>query len=57
MRQVITGLVVNVEITQYNEAGQVCGRPPKAPAFSVLEADIPENVIEWVRGCLAKVGG
>jgi len=57
MRQVITGLVVTVEVTQYNDANQVCGRPAKAPQFSILEADIPENVLEWVRGCLAKVGG
>lgn len=49
MRQVITGLAVQVEITGYNEAGQVAGRPDKPVTFQVLEADIPEPVLEWVR--------
>jgi hypothetical protein len=49
MKQVITGLLVNVEITGYNDAGQVAGRPDKPVQFTALEADIPETVLEWVR--------
>lgn len=53
MRQVITGLVVQVEVTQYNDEGQVAGRvlaqDGKPPVFSVAEADIPASVLEWAR--------
>jgi hypothetical protein len=49
MRQVITGLLVQVEITGYDEAGRVAGRPDKPIQFSTLEADIPADVLEWVR--------
>ena len=49
MRQAITGLAVQVEVTGYNDAGQVAGRPEKPVVFTVLEADIPEAVLEWVR--------
>lgn len=56
MRQVITGILVQVEITNYNEAGQVTSRP-KSPQFAVLEAEIPESVLEWVRQMVAKTGG
>jgi hypothetical protein len=49
MKQVITGLLITVEVTGYNEAGQVAGRPDKPVQFAVLEADIPEAVLDWVR--------
>lgn len=48
MRQVITGILVQVEITNYNEAGQVASRPKVSPQFAVLEADIPESISVWV---------
>jgi hypothetical protein len=56
MRQAITGLAVQVEITGYNELGQVAGRPEKPVGFTVLEADIPETVLEWVRQRLGMKG-
>jgi len=56
MRQVITGLLVQVEITGYNESGQVAGRPDKPVQFTVLEADIPEPVLEWVRKMIGMKG-
>ena len=53
MRQVITGLVLQVEITRYNDTGQKMGHvlspDGKPPLMSVAEADIPETVLEWVR--------
>jgi len=49
MRQAITGLLVQVEITGYNAEGQVAGRPDKPVTFQTLEADIPAAVLEWVR--------
>jgi len=53
MRQVITGLFVQVEITRYTEAGKKVGtvmsEEGKPPLFSVAEVDIPEPVLEWVR--------
>ena len=48
MKQVVTGLAVQVEITGYNDFGQVAGRPEKPVVFTVLEADIPEAVMAWV---------
>ena len=56
MRQAITGLLVNVEITGYDEAGRVAGRPDKPVQFTVLEADIPEPVLEWVRQMIGMKG-
>ena len=56
MRQVITGLLVQVEITGYNEAGQVAGRPEKPVQFVALEADIPEPVLEWARQMIGMKG-
>ena len=56
MRQVITGLLVQVEITGYDEAGRVAGRPDKPVQFSTLEADIPEAVLDWVRQRLGMKG-
>lgn len=53
MRQVITGLTVQVEITQYNENGQVEGRAlgegNRPIVFTALESKIPPAVVEWVR--------
>ena len=54
MRRVVTGVLVQVEITYYNEAGQVEGRPPKPVQFGVSEANIPEPVLEWVRNNIQK---
>jgi len=53
MKQVITALVVQVEVTNYNEAGQVAQRP-EMPRFVAIEADIPEPVLEWVQQVLAR---
>jgi predicted small integral membrane protein len=53
MRQIITGLVVQVTVTQYNDDNQVMGHvlspDGKPPLFSVAEADIPAAVLEWAR--------
>lgn len=49
MRNAVTGLLIQVEITAYNDAGQVAGRPEKTPQFSVLEANIPPEVLAWVK--------
>jgi len=60
MRTVITGLVVQVEITKYNDdgkkAGHVLAEGGKPPLFSVAEADIPEPVLEWVRQMVGMKG-
>lgn len=53
MRNVVTGLVVQVEVTQYSDdnkkAGNIIGKDGKPLGFAVSEADIPELVLEWVR--------
>ena len=49
MRQAITGLIVQVEVTGYDDNGKVAGRPEKAPTFQVLEAMIPPEVMAWVK--------
>lgn len=49
MREVVTGLIVQVEVTGYNDDGQVVGRPEKPPTFQALEASIPPEVLRWVR--------
>ena len=64
LRTVITGLRFQVERTAYNEANQVAGRdiqPPQGTQeqpqvvwFTAIEADIPETVLEWVRGKIGK---
>ena len=60
MRQVITGLVVQVEITRYNDenkkTGHILAEGGKPPLFSVAEADIPEPVLEWVRQMIGMKG-
>ncbi len=60
MKQAITALVVQVEITQYDDAGKVTGRifqDGKMPSFVVHEASIPDAVLEWVQSMLKKNGG
>ncbi len=61
MRQAITGVIVQLEITQYNDANQVCGRmtTPEGgrPTFSAVEAEIPGPVMEWVQAAVNKMGG
>ena len=61
MRTVVTGLVVQVEITKYNDDGKKLGHVlaegGKPPLFSVAEADIPEPVLEWVRQTIGMKGG
>jgi len=54
MKTVITALVVQVELTQYNDEGQVVGRAEKPPTFAVLEAAIPTEVKEWVQQSIQK---
>lgn len=53
MRTVITGLVIQIEITKYNsdnkKLGQLVGNDGKPPVFAAPEAEIPEVVLEWVR--------
>ena len=60
MRTVVTGLVVQVEITKYNDDGKKLGHVlaegGKPPLFSVAEADIPEPVLEWVRQTIGMKG-
>lgn len=60
MKQVVTGLVVQVEVTGYDDEGRVVGRgttPDGKPlTFQALEASIPEPVLEWVRQQI-KLGG
>ena len=52
---------MELEVTLYNDENKVAGRVTdkqgKRPVFQVLEADIPEPVLEWVRGVLSKMGG
>lgn len=61
MRQVVTGLVIQVEVTQYTDenkkAGHTLAQDGKPPLFSVAEADIPEPVLEWVRKKIGMEGG
>ena len=61
MRQFITGLVVQVEVTRYNDEGKKMGHlladGGKPPLFSVAEADIPEPVLEWARQMIGMKGG
>ena len=58
MKTVVTGLLVQVETTVYNDAFGVVTRPdPRTQTFSVFEVDIPANVLEWVREKLAAKGG
>ncbi len=54
MRTVITALVVQVEISQYDESGKLAGRVDPAPRFAVLEAAIPEAVLSWVQASIQK---
>jgi hypothetical protein len=60
MRQFITGLVVQVEVTRYNDEGKKMGHlladGGKPPLFSVAEADIPEPVLEWARQMIGMKG-
>lgn len=48
-KQVVTGLKIQVEVTGYTDTWQVAGRPENPVIFTVLEADIPKEVMEWVR--------
>ncbi len=54
MRTVITALVVQVELTTYNDQNEVAGRAEKPPTFAVLEAAIPTEVREWVQQSIQK---
>jgi len=51
MKTAITAIQVSVEMTPYNEAGQVMPRPQVAPIVA-FEADIPKAVLDWLRGKL-----
>jgi len=53
MKTAITALLIQVEITPYNDAGQVMPRP-QPQQYSVFEADIPPEILEWVRDLMAK---
>ena len=55
MKTVITAIQVSVEMTPYNEAGQVMQRPQVAPIVA-FEADIPESVLAWLSEQIAKRG-
>jgi hypothetical protein len=52
----ITCLQIAVEITPYSEDGKVMPRP-RPPQIVVFESEIPDEVLEFVRGKLAKVEG
>ena len=54
MRDVVTGLVIQVEVTRYNDDNKKMGNVlaeggKQPPVIQVSEADIPEPVLEWVR--------
>jgi hypothetical protein len=53
MKTVISALIIKVEETTYNEAGQ---QIPRKPLIEVVafESQIPPEVAEWVRGILRK---
>ena len=55
MKTAITAIQVSVEMTPYNEAGQVMPRPQVAPIVA-FEADIPESVLAWLSDQIAKRG-
>jgi hypothetical protein len=61
MREVITGLAVQVEITKYTDTNQVAGRastPDGKPiVFTAVEVEIPPAVVEWVREKIGMKGG
>ena len=60
MKDVVTGLVIQVEITRYNDEGKKTGHVladgGKPPLLQVAEADIPEPVLEWVRKMVGMKG-
>ena len=51
MKQVITAILVQVEVTPYDDAGRAMLRP-KPIVLIAAEADIPKPVLDWVRGKL-----
>ena len=51
MKQTITALICVAEITFYEDDGRVKTRP-KPIQFEAFEADIPQEVLDWVRGKL-----
>ncbi len=55
MKQSITCIQIQIELTPYNEQGQVMPRPRVEP-FIVFEADIPTAVVEWLQSKLPKGG-
>jgi len=57
MKRVLTAILIQLELTTYNDAGQVCARPDKAPTLGVLEADIPDAVKEWIMSKIEVVSG
>lgn len=62
MRVAVTGLLIEVTVTQYSDDNKVMGRVMSSdnktpPMISVAEADIPEPVLEWVRQKIGMKGG
>jgi hypothetical protein len=53
MKVAITCVQIQLEVTRYNDAGQVMPRPRVEP-FVVFEADLPEAVREWLASKLQK---
>ena len=55
MKQTITAIQVNVEVSVFNDDDQLSGRPQVAPIVT-FQADIPEVVLNWVSEQLARRG-
>jgi len=55
MKQTITCIQVNVEMSVFNEEGQLVTRPRVDPVVA-FEVDIPEPVLQWLREQIAKRG-
>ena len=53
MKQTITAIVVQVEVTPFNDEGKAMLRD-KPIVFPAAEADLPDPVLEWVREMISK---
>jgi len=54
MKSTITALQIAVETSVYNDDGKLVSRT--RPEIVAFEVDIPEAVLQWVSGQLAKRG-
>jgi hypothetical protein len=56
MKKVITAVGLNIEVTTYNDADEVCSRPDPVKV-GVLQSGIPGPVLEWLRELVQKTEG